>query len=188
MVTIIGDVPMQYPKFSWFCFVVALGLFVTQARTVPAAANAKETLLGAWHLVSIEYSGPTGHLPDPVFGLDPHGVIIYDRSGWMSVQIFTANRPTMTRPASRTSGETSPDDAQVKSKAFDTYYAYFGTWEYDATTSTVTHHLKSSLLPYETGQDYQRQVELQGSRLRLTARMGEGDEARRRTLTWERVP
>jgi hypothetical protein len=152
------------------------------------AGATRQQLVGAWHLVSIEYSGPAGPLPDPVFGPDPHGFIIYDRSGWMSVQIFTANRPTMTRPATRTSGVVSPENAQLNSQAFDTYYAYFGTWEYDATTATVTHHLKSSLLPYETGQDYKRQVDLQGAQLRLTALMGEGDEAPRRILTWERVP
>jgi hypothetical protein len=145
-----------------------------------------QALVGTWHLVSIDYSGANGALPDPVFGPDPHGVIIYDRSGWMSVQIVTANRPTMTRSATRTSGTTSPEDAQLKSKAFDTYYAYFGTWEYDATTSTVTHHLKSSLLPYETGQDYRRQVELHGTRLSLIVHTGEGDEARSRILIWER--
>jgi hypothetical protein len=126
------------------------GLVVQKAySSLPdhAAGTTRQQLVGAWHLVSIEYSGPNGALPDPVFGPDPHGVIIYDRSGWMSVQIVTANRPTMTRPATRTSGTTSPEDAQVKSQAFDSYYAYFGTWEYDATTATVTHHLKSSSCP-----------------------------------------
>jgi hypothetical protein len=145
-------------------------------------------MVGAWNLVSIDYSGPAGPLPDPVFGPDPHGVIIYDSSGWMSVQIVTANRPTMKRPPTRTTGIVSSEDAQMKSQAFDTYYAYFGTWDYDATRKVVTHHLKSSLLPYETGQDYQRDVELRGSHLRLIAAMGEGNEARRRILTWERIP
>jgi hypothetical protein len=169
------------------------GLVVQKAHSAPPESQATihpgtQALIGAWHLVSIDYSGPTGPLPDPVFGPDPHGVIIYDRSSCMSVQIVTANRPTMTRPATRTSGTTSPEDAQVKSQAFDSYYAYFGTWEYDATTKTVTHHLKSSLLPYETGQNYQRHVELHGSRLVLVATMGKGDDARRRILTWERGP
>jgi hypothetical protein len=183
---------MRILGFALISCAVAHGLIVPPAYSAPkghpTTKPSAQALVGAWHLVSIEYSGPAGPLLDPIFGPNPHGVIIYDRSGWMSVQIFTANRPTMTRPATRTSGTTSPDDAQVKSRAFDTYYAYYGTWEYDASTATITHHLKSSLLPYESGQDYKRQVDLQGAQLRLTARMGEGAEAPRRTLTWERVP
>ena len=178
---------MQTRHCAWSNFVAVLVLSAIPLRQVLAADSVKPPLVGAWHLVSIEYSGPSGAVPDPVFGPDPHGVIIYDISGWMSVQIFTANRPTMARPATRTSGETSPNDAREKSKAFDTYYAYFGTWDYDVATSTVTHHLKSSLLPYETGQNYQRHVELHGSRLRLIASMGEADDQRRRVLTWERA-
>jgi hypothetical protein len=92
---------MRYLNSLCVCLVVALGLSLTQAHSA-APESAKPSLIGAWHLVSIEYSGPNGALPDPVFGPDPHGVIIYDRSGWMSVQISTANRPTMTRPATRT--------------------------------------------------------------------------------------
>jgi hypothetical protein len=182
-------------RMFWFALgscALVHGLIVPPAYSAPQShattQPSAQSLVGTWHLVSIDYSGPTGTLSDPVFGPDPHGVIIYDRSGWMSVQIVTANRPTMTRPATRTAGETSPNDAQLKSKALDTYYAYFGTWEYDAATATITHHLKSSLLPYETGQDYRRQVEFHGTRLRLIVHSGEGDQARSRTLTWDRAP
>ena len=67
-----------------------------------------------------------------MFGPNSRGIIIYDRSGWMSVQIFTANRPRMIEPATRTSGPFSPEEAKIKAAAIDTYYAYFGTWESDA--------------------------------------------------------
>jgi hypothetical protein len=152
-----------------------------------AARPTKQTIVGAWRLVSIDYSGPNGALADPVFGPNPQGIIIYDQSGWMSVQIVTANRPVIKRPATRTSGVLTADDAKLAAAAFDTYYAYFGTWDYNEDTSVVTHHLKSSLLPYETGLDFSREVVFEGAHLTLIARSQEQGEARQRTLVWAKI-
>jgi hypothetical protein len=147
----------------------------------------KQTIVGAWRLVSIDYSGPNGALADPLFGPNPQGIIVYEQSGWMSVQIVTANRPVMTRPAARTSGVVTADGAKLAAEAFDTYYAYFGTWDYNADTSVITHHLKSSLLPYETGLDYRREVTFDGVQLKLIDRSQERGEDRQRTLVWTRI-
>ncbi len=144
-------------------------------------------IIGAWRLASIDYSGPNGALADPVFGPNPQGILIYDRSGWMSVQIVAANRPVMAKPAARTSRVVTLDDAKLATAAFDSYYAYFGTWDYDADTSVITHHLSSSLLPYETGLEYKREVRFDGVHLQLTSRSQQGGEERRRTLVWTRV-
>jgi hypothetical protein len=152
-----------------------------------AAKLAKETIIGAWRLIGIDYSGPNGALVDPIFGPNPQGIIIYDSSGWMSVQIVTANRPTIARPASRTMGAQSTDDAKLAAQAFDTYYAYFGTWEFDAAKSVITHHLKASLMPYETGVEYRREVTFDGAHLKLIVRSQQNGEMRLQTLVWARV-
>ena len=91
-----------------FCGLV-MSFWVNRAQSAqpsPKAAQklTKQAIVGAWRLVSIQYSGPNGALADPVFGPNPQGIIIYEQSGWMSVQIVTANRPVMIRPATRTSG------------------------------------------------------------------------------------
>jgi hypothetical protein len=171
---------------------LVLGFWVHRAQSAApkrevAAGITKQAVIGAWRLVGIDYSGPNGALADPVFGPNPQGIIVYDQTGWMSVQIVSANRPVMTRPATRTSGVVTADDARLAAAAFDTYYAYFGTWEYNAATSVVTHHIKSSLLPYETGLEYRREATFDGAHLKLTARSQESGEARQRTLVWERI-
>ena len=75
-----------------------------------------------------------------------------------------------------------------KAQAFDTYYAYCGTWTYDATTETITHHLQFSLLPYETGREYRRHVSPRGDHLELSVSDPQKDgEVRTRTLAWQRV-
>jgi hypothetical protein len=152
-----------------------------------AAKPTKQAIIGAWRLVGIDYSGPIGALADPVFGPNPQGLLIYDQSGWMSLQIVTANRPAIARPASRTSRVLTLDEAKLATEAFDTYYAYFGTWDYNPDTSVITNHLNSSLLPYETGLEYRREAAFDGVRLKLIARSNEAGEERRRTLTWTRV-
>ena len=183
---------MHIPRTALLCSILISGLAASVARPEtseqPAAAKLnREAIVGAWRLVGIDYSGPKGSLVDPVFGPNPQGMIIYDSSGWMSVQIVTANRPTIARPASRTSGVLTADEAKLAAQAFDTYYAYFGSWEFDAATSVITHHLKASLLPYETGVEYRREVTFDGAHLKLIVRSQQNSETRQRTLVWTRV-
>jgi hypothetical protein len=105
----------------------------------------------------------------------------------MNVQIVTANRPVIAKPVARTSRVATLDDAKLAAVAFDTYYAYFGTWDYNADTSVIAHHIDSSLLPYETGLEYRREVVLDGVHLKLIARSQDTGEERRRTLVWTRI-
>lgn len=86
--------------------------------------------------------------------------MIYDASGWMSVQIAGQPRPTMEVPGSRPTLNGVPEVAQLKAAVLDTYYAYGGTWEYDEATSKVTHHVESSLIPGEAGLSHSQTVTL----------------------------
>jgi hypothetical protein len=189
---LLPEARMQIIKAAFLSCILISGFATSVARSesephIAAAKLTKQTIIGAWRLVGIDYSGPNGPLTDPVFGPNPQGIIIYDRSGWMSVQIATANRPTIARPATRTSGAETADDAKLAAQAFDSYYAYFGSWEFDAVKSVITHHLRASLLPYETGVDYLREVTFDGGQLKLTVRSQQNGENRVRTLVWARV-
>jgi hypothetical protein len=183
---------MRVLKAAIISFVQITSFWTALAQSAPperaaAAKLNRQVIIGAWRLVGIDYAGPNGALADPVFGPDPKGILIYDQSGWMSVQVVTSNRPAIGKPATRTSRVVTPDDAKLAAQAFDTYYAYFGTWDFNADTSVITHHVTSSLLPYETGLEYRREVMLDGLHLKLTARSQESGEERRRTLVWTRV-
>jgi hypothetical protein len=170
---------------------VLLSVWV-QAQTAPPSSKTEvrlpaQALLGAWRLISIDYASPQGAAADDTFGPNPAGLIVYDRSGWMSVQIVTGNRPKMERPESRTSGVVTAEQVQLSVAAFNSYYAYFGKWDFDEQTSTVTHHLQSSLLPWETGLDLHRQASLDGDRLTLLARYSRHGVDYVRTLVWQRL-
>ena len=80
----------------------------------PRHDKAGKKLVGAWRLVSVEGTDATFHFPFD----HPTGIITYDRSGWMAVQIDVkgVRKPFVNGPASGTGEE--------KAAAFDNYLAY----------------------------------------------------------------
>ncbi len=125
-------------------------------------------------------------MPDPFYQPGSTGIIIYEPSGWMSVHIGAPRRPSWKVPASRPSSA-AVRDSELKAAAFDTYYAYFGTWDFDERAGTVTHHVNSSLIPAETGLSYTQKVALEGGRLIFTTQSGENGEQVVRRKIWQRA-
>ncbi|NNM62635.1 MAG: hypothetical protein HKM03_10740 [Steroidobacteraceae bacterium] len=164
------------------CTAFALGL-----PEVAAAHLTRQQLVGAWRLVRIEYSGANGSTVDPFYQPGSTGMLIYDANGWMSVQIAAPHRPDCEVPVTRPAEGATAADVELKAAAFDTYYAYYGTWDFDAKKSQVTHHVVSSLIPAENGVDYTQQVAIEGRRMIFTTRVGrKGAETIHRKI-WERI-
>jgi Lipocalin-like domain len=92
---------------------------------------------------------------------DPRGIIIYDRSGHMAVQIMPGRHEQATAPAS-------------------TFICYFGTWSIDEIARTVTHHREGDLRA-DGEIDAVRQYEFVGDCLILRP-VGKDQE-----ITWERI-
>jgi hypothetical protein len=146
----------------------------------------RDQLTGAWRLVSVETTRANGEVIYPFYGRHPEGLIVYDRSGWMSVQIVSDPRPVVPTADSREDFVTAP--VSEKATAIDGYYAYCGTWTVDATKATVTHHIKQSLYPAERGEEGVRHFVLEGDHLTLSAKTHEMGEDHERKLVWERIP
>ena len=173
-------------RFRFSILVCCLTVVLSQAQsTVPQSAALSEKLAGAWQLVSIETIRPSGEVIYPFYGKHPEGLLIYDRSGWMSVQIVSDPKPVIPNSDSRVAIFAATPEQ--KASALEGYYAYFGTWTVDPSGATVTHHLRNSLYPGERGEDFVRQVSLDGDHLTLIAKVHEMGEDHQRRLTWERV-
>jgi hypothetical protein len=175
----------KWPFLSCILLNAALCYSAVPERIGTAHATRQE-LIGAWRLLSIQIVGPKGPMIDPFYNADSTGMLVYDPSGWMSVQIVGQHRPAMEAAASRPTHDTA-GDAQLKAAVLDTYYAYFGTWDYDEATSTVTHHVKSSLIPGETGVSYSQTVTLDGGRLVFTTRREVAGVAAVQKKVWQRI-
>ena len=168
----------------WGCLAL-LCIHPAFSQTQTSESAAVDRLAGAWRLVSIETIRPNGEVIYPFYGKNPEGLLVYDRSGWMSVQIVSDPKPMAPSTDSREKFLAAP--AAEKASAIDGYYAYFGTWTMDVAKSTVTHHIRQSLYPGERGEDGTRTFSLQGGRLILIAKAHEMGEDHQRRLTWERV-
>ena len=133
-------------------------------------------------MVSVEGTDANFH-----FAFDhPTGLIVYDRSGWMSVQIDVkgTRKPFVNGAAGA---------AEEKVSAFDNYVAYYGKYTLDLKAQTVTHHLEDAIRPNSRGVDNVRWFEFQGNdRLLLIPREdGKGGVVDRKNATykllWERI-
>jgi len=143
--------------------VLIIALFVLPSLCY--AQGAKEAIVGTWKLISIA--------PEWM-GNSPTGVIIYDSTGYMSVQFMRDPRPTFK------SGYSGSASLEEKKDAFEGYYAYFGTYEVNEKDGFVSHHVQGSLWPEEVGVTYTRMFKISGNRIMLTTPEG-------RRITFERV-
>ncbi len=57
------------------------------------SSTVEQQLVGAWQLVRLETVRPNGEIIYPFYGKHPQGLLIYDGSGMMSVQIVSDPRP-----------------------------------------------------------------------------------------------
>src|SRR5437879_2211524 len=139
--------------------------------------------LGAWRLISVEGES---RLQPRVYDR-PTGMIVYEPSGRMAVQI--ANIGERKRFAKGIGAGT----VQEKAAAYDSYVAYYGTYTIDAEARTITHHLQDSLTPDLRGRDLVRYFEWEGENriVLLPAEDGKGGRLSRkdvtRKLVWARA-
>jgi len=120
------------------------------------------SLIGAWSLISAETLGENGEA-SLAFGDRASGLLIYDRSGEMSLQI-AGDRPMV--GSIEAYQALNPEDRMIY---LDGYYAYFGSFEIDEAAHVVIHRVRQSLRPTETGESYRRQYVLDGDRLTLAS-------------------
>jgi Lipocalin-like domain len=132
-------------------------------------------IFGVWPLVSLDAIKPNGETTTGWLGENPSGLLVYDASGYISVQIMGSAR------------ETAHHD-QEKLGSRSHYYAYFGRFEVDKLAKTITHHVQGSLLPEEIGVIYKQNFTLSEDQLTLlTAPHLVAGENRRNLIVWRRV-
>ena len=177
-------------KFSIQYALVAAGLVVSALCAADAGHSPRITqqdLIGAWRLVDIEVEGPAGREVDPFYGSGNRGLLIYDASGWFSVQIEGSGRPAVQVPSRRPALKLSESNARLSAAALDSYYAYYGTWSFDPVTSTVTHHAKGALYPSEDEATYPQHVEIVGRRMIFARAQNVAGHSTVQRKRWERL-
>jgi Lipocalin-like domain len=162
---------------------LSLALCIPAAIAGDTAADLQKKFVGPWKLISIV--GPPAPNQQPVNGT-PFGIIMYDNTGHMAVQIVRGDRPLFANGAAKATDK-------ERAQAYSTYTAYYGTYTFEPENQIVIHHLEGSITPGQIGQDNIRYFELKGNRLTLSvANDGKGGripfKETTRHLTWEKIP
>jgi Lipocalin-like domain len=149
-----------------------------KTQTAKAKSAITSRFVGTWKLVAIE--------GQQVPRRDRVGLIMYDTTGRMAVQIMPLDRPKFA------SGNRRQGTHEEIKAAFDGYNAYFGPYEVNEAEGVVIHHLEGSIFPNEVGRDNIRYYEFSGDRLTLIpTNMVDGKFAPKSSATfrliWERV-
>jgi hypothetical protein len=142
----------------------------------------RDSLIGAWRLVSYEATDVgSGDVVEP-FGPRPRGLITYTPGGQMSAQIMRVGRPDFRQGRLE---EGLPEELAAAAAGYLAYAGTYGIPEDDV----VVHHVELSLFPNWVGGTLTRVAALDGDRLRLSlpepARIW--GALRAGVLTWERA-
>ena len=140
------------------------GLFHAQSSKKKGvdAGSARENLIGAWRLVSMEEPGADGKLNRVT---DRKGMLVYTRDGHMSVQLMLP----------KSESGVSNDYVQ------NGYEASFGSFDVNEGVHTVTHHVEGSVTRGLVGKDLPRVFQFSDGHLVITS--SRPDE--HWSVTWE---
>ena len=143
-----------------------------------AQPGVRGSLIGVWTLESCVRTLADGDKEHP-FGEKPVGRIEYDKDGRMFALLMRPGRRSTMAPGLEL------DAASVGEirEAVTGFVAYFGSYEVDNGSQTVTHHVEASLEPSWVGTSLKRRFRWEGALLVLTRAVpGMTDE-----LVWKRA-
>lgn len=153
---------------------LALLLGAHPGAGAPAGVAERDArFVGNWRLVSfVNFDAGGAATASRYTG----GRIMYDAAGQMAAQLTYADRPALPSGAS---------EAQ-RAAAYGGYVAYYGTYETDAATKKVTHHVEGATNPNWPNTDLVRFFEFAfDGTLKLSIRNAAGQVTG--TLTWARI-
>ena len=133
-----------------------LGNLILPASAVLAMPPAMPpTLAGTWTLAAADVLHADGSRTAD-FGAKPKGLLLIDKQGHYSLQIFNADRP-------RFSGgdKAKGSDAEYKAAVMGSS-THFGTVSVDSARNELVFHIEGASFPNWEGQAQHRQYELKG--------------------------
>ncbi len=137
-------------------------------------------IIGAWRYVSaVEQCADGTTKPQPRYGENGVGYIIYSAENKMCVMIMDGTRPKW---ASRK----EPTEAELRSTVGG-LMAYAGTYEVKEEEGFVVHHIEVDLVPHRVGSAPKRYYTFEENRLILRPAEPPPKDVVDYRITWERV-
>lgn len=139
----------------------------------------KNKFIGTWKLLKVERKFKKQIILP--FGENPEGILIYTES-YMSAQLGNSDRKNFISEDYRMGS-----DKEINN-AFNSYIAYYGTYEIDEDSQIIYHKVQQSLFPNWVGTKQKRFYKFKENLLILSALDPDyiltGSQT---SLTWERV-
>lgn len=129
---------------------ILLGSIVTSAQT--------PSIAGTWVLTRAEKLLPDGTRVSD-YGDNPHGLVIFTRNGYYSVQIYRAERLKFSS-ADKLKG--TPEEYKEASLSTS---VHFGRYTVDPAKATITFHIDRSSFPNQDDTTQVRPYEIRGNEL-----------------------
>ncbi len=142
----------------------------------------KNLFVGVWRLISIDAIRRGGGVL-PIYGKNPIGRLYYDAAGNMSVHFMRSGRPKF---KSDTKFRATAHEMRA---AYESYEAYFSTYEVDEERGLVHHKVLGGLFPNWTDTIQTRYYQFDGNRLILSTQPVDSKPTDKTivTLIWERL-
>jgi len=114
------------------------------------------SLIGSWKLIDF-FMGKTNGDTKQLFGENPKGYIFYLENGYFAVCLMSKDRTPFKHKKST---------EEEKTKAFDEFFSYFGTYEFE--NGKVHHHIDCCSRPDWIGLTKTRSVNFENKRILLS--------------------
>ncbi|WP_232823597.1 lipocalin-like domain-containing protein [Dyella sp. C9] len=116
------------------------------------------SLAGSWTLVAADVQHPDGSRA-PDFGAQPKGLLLVDRQGHYSLQIYKSERPAF-HSGDKAKGTPEEYEAAVMGSS-----THFGTLSIEQGHGVLVFHIQGASFPNWEGQDQRRQYQLNDNTL-----------------------
>ena len=144
-------------------YILVVAILVASVSEVaqPKTGETAKELIGSWRLLSYEDRDASGTIVYP-YGKSPAGLLVYDSTGHMAVQIMKNPPPDVS------SDDWDKFTVAEKVALYEGYVAYFGRFEVDDTRHVVIHLPEADLSRLYIGRREERHFELASNRLILS--------------------
>src|SRR5215831_14571102 len=158
--------------------IIIFGLAWLSGSAVGQHNSAKEQLVGAWSLVSIDFVRPDGGR-SATFGASPKGIAFFDAGGHYIISVMRSDRP---KYAINNFAEGTADENKATAQGVITY---FGTYSVSEADRIVAIHIEGSSFPNWNSTDQKRIFAIAGDELKLTSPAASG--AGTAEVVWKRA-
>ena len=150
---------------------------ISAAKVATSREDIVRKLIGAWRLVSWSETKEDGTVDYPL-GKDAIGQLLYSADGHVAAQLARKGMPPLRDEDWRSASQ--PES----SRAWKSYFGYFGTFSIDIATQAVIHHVEGSWFPNIAHTDQKRLFGFEGDELVLDADTAWGKVR----IIWEKAP